>query len=154
MRPCLYWLVLNCRIPRRRGIHLNERACGQSRQVSTFIQISSFRLRRIRTIETPKQSARAFNSTFKRTLIQRPQTAPNQRRAKGKHMRFQDASLMLKPRNPCPVCGDETALAEIEPHPLHANFEIHGYLCDRCGPIKSLVVLRSPPLPSMMQVRH
>ena len=61
-------------------------------------------------------------------------------------MRFQDASLMLKPRNPCPVCGAETALAEIEPHPLHANFEIHGYLCDRCGPIKSLVVLRSPPL--------
>ena len=61
-------------------------------------------------------------------------------------MRFQDASLMLKPRNPCPVCGAETALAEIESHPLHANFEIHGYLCDRCGPIKSLVVLRSPPL--------
>jgi hypothetical protein len=61
-------------------------------------------------------------------------------------MRFQDASLMLKPRNLCPVCGAETALAEIEPHPLHANFEIHGYLCDRCGPIKSLVVLRSPPL--------
>jgi hypothetical protein len=61
-------------------------------------------------------------------------------------MRFQDASLMLKPRNPCPVCGAETALAEIEPHPLHANFEIHGYLCDWCGPIKSLVVLRSPPL--------
>jgi hypothetical protein len=65
-------------------------------------------------------------------------------------MRFQDASLMLKPRNPCPVCGAETALAEIEPHPLHAKFEIHGYLCDRCGPIKSLVVLRSPPLLSMM----
>src|SRR6266853_2938786 len=79
-----------------------------------------------------------------------PQTAPNQRRAKGKHMRFQDAPLMLKPRNPCPVCSAETALAEIEPHPLHANFEIHGYFCDRCGPIKSLVVLCSPPLQSMM----
>jgi hypothetical protein len=59
-----------------------------------------------------------FNSTFKKTLIQR--------RAKGKHMRFQDASLMLKARNPCPVCGAETALAKIDPHPLHANFEIHG----------------------------
>ena len=59
-------------------------------------------------------------------------------------MRFQEASLMLKPRNPCPVCGFETALAEIEPHPLYVNFEIHGYLCDRCGPIKSLVVRRSP----------
>jgi hypothetical protein len=30
-------------------------------------------------------------------------------------MRFQDASLMLKPRNPCPVCEVETVLAEIEP---------------------------------------
>ena len=63
-------------------------------------------------------------------------------------MRFQDASLMLKPRNPCPVCGAETALTEIEPHPLHAKFEIHGYLCDTCGPIKSLVVLRLPRLQS------
>ena len=36
--------------------------------------------------------------------------------------------------------------ADLYAHPLHANFEIHGYLCDRCGPIKSLVVLRSPPL--------
>ena len=65
-------------------------------------------------------------------------------------MRFQEASLMLKPRNPCPVCGFETALAEIEPHPLHVNFEIHGYLCDRCGPINSLVVRRSPALHSTM----
>jgi hypothetical protein len=38
---------------------------------------------------------------------------------------------MLKPTNPCPVCGAETALAEIEPHPVHFKFEIHGYLCDR-----------------------
>ena len=58
-------------------------------------------------------------------------------------MRFQYASLrskppILQPLNPCPVCGAETTLAEIEPHPLHANFEIHGYLCDRCGPIKIL----------------
>jgi hypothetical protein len=55
----------------------------------------------------------------------------------------EEALLMLKPLNPCPVCGAETDLAEIEPHPLHVNFEIHGYLCDQCGPIKSLVVLRS-----------
>jgi hypothetical protein len=60
-----------------------------------------------------------------------------------KHQGLQDAWLMLKPKNPCPVCGAETRLAEIEPHPLHLDFEIHGYLCDRCGPIKSLVVLRS-----------
>src|SRR6202790_1201918 len=65
---------------------------------------------------------------------------------KGNHMRIQDAALALKPRNPCPVCGVETALAEIEPHPLHVNFEIHGYLCEQCGPIKYLVVLRSSRL--------
>ena len=65
-------------------------------------------------------------------------------------MRFQGASRMHKPINPCPVCGAETALAEIEPHPLHVNFDIHGYLCDQCGPVKSLVVLRVARLQSMM----
>jgi hypothetical protein len=50
-------------------------------------------------------------------------------------MRVQDPSLTLrllklksltpKPLNPCPVCGAETSLAEIEPHPLHIKFEIH-----------------------------
>jgi hypothetical protein len=59
------------------------------------------------------------------------------------------ALVMLIHRNPCPVCGEETCLAEIEPHPLHAEFEIHGYICVHCGPVKSLVVLRSPPLQSM-----
>jgi hypothetical protein len=88
-------------------------------------------------------------------LIERHQTAPNKRRAKGAYMRIQYASLkskppILRPLNPCPVCGAETTLAEIEPHPLHANFEIHGYFCDRCGPIKSLVVLRGPPLQPVM----
>jgi hypothetical protein len=58
-------------------------------------------------------------------------------------MRVKIQCSVLEPLNPCPVCVGETALAEIEPHPLHVNFEIHGYLCDRCGPIKSLVVLRS-----------
>jgi hypothetical protein len=76
---------------------------------------------------------------------------PHQARGgvKGKHMCLQVASLLLKSAgNPCPVCGAETALTEIEPHPLHAKFEIHGYLCDTCGPIKSLVVLRLPRLQS------
>jgi hypothetical protein len=79
-------------------------------------------------------------------MFARLHTAPEHpaRKQKGKHMRIQDVSLDLKPRNPCPVCGVETALAEIEPHPLHVNFEIHGYFCERCGPIKSLVVLRAP----------
>jgi hypothetical protein len=65
-------------------------------------------------------------------------------------MRFHKSSLMRKPRNPCPLCGAETALAEIAPHPLHANCEIHGYCCDRCGPIKSVVVLASLPRQPMM----
>ena len=51
-------------------------------------------------------------------------------------------------KDPCPVCGAETSLAEIQPHPLHVKFEIHGYLCKRCGPVKSLVALRLPNLPS------
>jgi hypothetical protein len=50
---------------------------------------------------------------------------------------------MLKPLHPCPVCGAETALAEIEPHPQHIHFDIYGYVCDHCGPVKSLVVRRS-----------
>jgi hypothetical protein len=97
-----------------------------------------------------------FRFNFKKyLLIERPQTAPNKRRANGTYMRFQYASLkskppMFQPINPCPVCGAETTLAEIEPHPLHANFEIHGYFCDQCGPTKSLVALRKPPLLSMM----
>jgi hypothetical protein len=65
---------------------------------------------------------------------------PGTSHRKGKHMRIQGVSLEFEPKNPCPVCGVETALAEVEPHPLHVNFEIHGYLCQQCGPIKSLVV--------------
>jgi|HubBroStandDraft_3_1064219.scaffolds.fasta_scaffold46050_3 ribosomal protein S27AE len=74
-------------------------------------------------------------------LIVCPQTAPAS--SEEKVHAYEDVLLMLKQLNPCPVCGAETALAEIEPHPLHVDFEIHGYLCGRCGPIKSLVVLRS-----------
>jgi hypothetical protein len=107
-------------------------------------------------VRNTKAKRSVFRFNFKKyLLIERPQTAPNTRRAKGTYMRIQYASLkskppMLKPINPCPVCGAETTLAEIEPHPLHANFEIHGYLCDRCGPTKSLVARRKPPLQSMM----
>src|SRR4029077_18399941 len=88
----------------------------------------------------------AFNSTFRKNVPKTPRASGG---VKGKHMRFQVASLLLKSAgNPCPVCGAETALSEIEPHPLHAKFEIHGFLCDTCGPIKSLVVLRLPRLQS------
>ena len=58
-------------------------------------------------------------------------------------MRIQKAPF--KSRNPCPICGVETVLAETAPHPKNINFEIHGYVCERCGPVKSLVVLCSPP---------
>jgi hypothetical protein len=75
--------------------------------------------------------------------IARPQTGSNQRQAKESTMRTQHASLTSI--NPCPICGVETALAEIAPHPVHINFEIHGYFCERCGPVKSVVVLCSPP---------
>jgi hypothetical protein len=57
-------------------------------------------------------------------------------------MRVQDALLTFKPLTRVQICGAETALAEIEPHPLHVNFD-HGHLCALCGPIKSLVALRS-----------
>jgi len=101
-------------------------------------------------IETPAQSARAFSSTFSKKIITLPRTAPTQCRAKGMYMRIKQAALMRTPRNPCPVCGAETALMEIELHPLNVKFEIHGYLCEECGPVKSLVMLRAPPLQSMM----
>jgi hypothetical protein len=58
-------------------------------------------------------------------------------------MSIQDVSREFKSQNPCPVCGGETKLAAVEPHPLHYMFEIHGYLCEQCGPIKSRVVFRS-----------
>ena len=107
----------------------------------------------VRNTEPKRQSVSI--STLKIFADRVSSNRPEQRRrAKGAYMRFQYSPLkskpsMFQPINPCPVCA-ETTLAEIESHPLHANFEIHGYFCDRCGPTKSLVVLRSPPLQSMM----
>ena len=97
-----------------------------------------------RSIQSNARNLAAFGFDF------RASNRAEGSRTKGKYMRIQDAALELKPRNPCPVCGVETALAEVEPHPLHVDFEIHGYHCEQCGPIKSLVVLRSPPLQLMM----
>ena len=137
------------------GVFLRVRqACGQSGHVSNFIRTPHSNLRKQDSSKHQSQAPKCFNSTLK-IFADRPQTAPNKCRAKGAYMRVQYASLrskppMLQPINPCPVCGAETTLAEIEPHPLHANFEIHGYLCDRCGPTKSLVALRKPRLQSMM----
>ena len=46
-------------------------------------------------------------------------------------------------RNPCPICGNETSLAVIEPHPSHPGTELHTYRCVDCGPVKTTSVLRS-----------
>ena len=40
-------------------------------------------------------------------------------------------------RNPCPICGNETTLAVIEPHPTHPGTELHTYQCVDCGPVKT-----------------
>ena len=43
-------------------------------------------------------------------------------------------------QNPCPICGKETALAVIEPHPTHPETELHTYNCANCGPVKTTSV--------------
>jgi DNA-directed RNA polymerase subunit RPC12/RpoP len=57
---------------------------------------------------------------------------------------------MRTERNLCPVCGAKITLDVVEPHPADDRLEIQGYLCSTCGPVKSLVVLRTPPLHSVM----
>jgi hypothetical protein len=57
---------------------------------------------------------------------------------------------MRMERDPCPVCGLEITLDVVGPHPVDERLEIQGYIWDKCGPVKSLVVLRSPPLHLMM----
>jgi uncharacterized Zn finger protein len=40
-------------------------------------------------------------------------------------------------QDPCPICGKETTLAVIEPHPIHPERELHTYRCGVCGPVKT-----------------
>jgi uncharacterized Zn finger protein len=40
-------------------------------------------------------------------------------------------------RDACPICGKETTLAVIEPHPTHPERELHTYRCVDCGPVKT-----------------
>ena len=147
--PSLQKLAICSSLARCENPH--AKVCGQSGQVINFAQIILSNLRKQDGSKHKSQSPSVSIQFEKYLPIECPRIAPNTRRAKGMCMRFQYASLkskapILQLLNPCPICGAETTLAEIEPHPLHANFEIHGYLCDRCGPIKSLVVLRGPPL--------
>jgi hypothetical protein len=58
-------------------------------------------------------------------------------------MRLQDISFGLETRDACPICNARIRLAEVEPHPCRDGFEIHGYSCQFCGPVKSLVVMSS-----------
>jgi uncharacterized Zn finger protein len=37
----------------------------------------------------------------------------------------------------CPICGKETTLAVIEPHPTRPEIEFHTYRCVDCGPVKT-----------------
>ena len=46
-------------------------------------------------------------------------------------------------QNACPICFANIRLTEVEPHPNCEDWDVHGYSCDNCGPVKSLVVQRS-----------
>jgi len=79
----------------------NKGTRGQSGQVSILYR-SPHLTSGIRTIETlQKQSARAFQFRFKTRSSNVPNTRTEQSviGAKGNHMRFQDVSLMLKPKS-------------------------------------------------------
>jgi len=69
-------------------------------------------------------------------------------------MRTQHLPVVRTERDPCPVCGLEITLDVVEPHPVDERLEIQGYICDKCGPVKSLVVLRSLPLHLLMYRRE
>ena len=56
-------------------------------------------------------------------------------------MRLQDVSLGLETKNACPICSARISLSEVEPHPSRHGLAIHGYICEFCGPVKSLVVV-------------
>ena len=60
-------------------------------------------------------------------------------------MRIQTSVLAVEPRNPFRFVAWRL-LSRRSSAPLHANFEIHGFVCERCGPIKSLVALCSSRL--------
>ena len=42
----------------------------------------------------------------------------------------------------CQICGAKLKISEVEPHPGRGEWEIHGFSCRNCGPVKSLVVKR------------
>ena len=38
----------------------------------------------------------------------------------------------------CHICGKQTSLAAIEPHPTHPEMELHTFRCDDCGPVRTV----------------
>ena len=73
-----------------------------------------------------------FQFNFPQDVL-KPESSYRQRY--GKHMRFQVASLLLKSAgNLCPVCGAETALTEIEPHPRTPSLRFTDTSVTRAGP--------------------
>jgi hypothetical protein len=69
-------------------------------------------------------------------------------------MRFQALSFGPGSGDPCQICGGGIKLSEVEPHPNCDDWELNGYSCENCGPVKSLVVQRPvddmPPLLKLM----
>jgi hypothetical protein len=39
---------------------------------------------------------------------------------------------------PCHICGKQTSLAAIEPHPTHPEVELRTFRCDDCGPVRTV----------------
>jgi hypothetical protein len=114
---------------------LIKRTCGQSGEVSNFAPLSD-----CGESERSKRLSKApglYNSTFNKTFIKR-------------HMRFRDASLMFKPRDPCPVFGAETTLAEIEPHPKHVILRFMDTSVIGAGPSNPWLWVARRPLQSVM----
>ena len=68
------------------------------------------------------------------------------------HAPFYDRRFSPISVDACPMCGEKTTLALVEPHPTQERQEIHTYRCKKCGPAKSRIVVRPPndgaPLPS------
>jgi hypothetical protein len=73
---------------------------------------------------------------------------------KGQFVHFRDGSFSMDPKDPCPICGASVKLTEVAPHPNRDDWELNGYSCENCGPVKSLVVQRpvddTPPLLTLM----
>ena len=74
-----------------------------------------------------------FNSTFLMRAVWAAIAFTRTCRVEGGHMWIQNIV-----QEACPICGKETTLAVIEPHPTHPEMELHTYRCVDCGALKLL----------------